>query len=428
MRRHFAIVTMVWVVLTVAGLILANTAFQPAVASDKGQVIDDTFRTLLIMSVPVFTFVIAALGYSMIAFRHRGQPDEDGPPITGRGPIPLGWFVVTSIMALGVMVYPGLTELPTVVHIDAQPDVVVRIQGQQWQWSLSYPQSGAKSNTELVLPVDKKIGFEITSIDVIHSVWIPAFRMRIDAVPGLTTYMSFTPTSTGSYTQDSGLRLQCSQLCGLNHAQMMLPVRVVTDARVRGLAQDQHARRQAGQRPAVGDQRQRRSRHEGLRQPDADGQLDRQHHGHVREQRPRHRPQLRDRAGQQRRRRHRLQARTRHGGAHGGRAPAGHVQVRVPSPPDHHDRHADGEVTMTTAAAGAVPATRPSVISGFFPIFRGLLFAVIGFAIGAALACCDPRRHRRPGLGPERDLEDGHDPVHRADRDPGLHLRGARAG
>ena len=178
----------------------------------------------------MFTFVLAALGYSMVVFRHKGQPDEDGAPLTGRGHLPLAWFVVTSAMALGVMVYPGLTELPSVVHLDASPDLVVRIQGQQWQWSVSYPVSGAKSNTELVLPVNKKVGFEITSIDVIHSVWIPAFRMRVDAVPGLTTYMSFTPTGTGDYSGDSGLRLQCSQLCGLNHAAMELPVRVVDDA------------------------------------------------------------------------------------------------------------------------------------------------------------------------------------------------------
>ncbi|HEY5630297.1 MAG TPA: cytochrome c oxidase subunit II [Candidatus Limnocylindrales bacterium] len=230
MRRHVAIVGLVWLVLTLAGLILAQVAFEPGAFSDKGQMIDATFRTLLIMSVPVFTFVIAILGYSMFAFRHRGQPDGDGAPLTGRGRLPLAWFVVTSAMALGVMVYPGLTELPNVVHLDAQPDVVVRIQGQQWRWSVQYPQSGAKSNNELVLPVNRKIGFEITSIDVIHSVWIPAFRMRVDAVPGLTTYMSFTPTGTGDYTTDSGLRLQCSQLCGLNHATMEMPVKVVTDA------------------------------------------------------------------------------------------------------------------------------------------------------------------------------------------------------
>jgi cytochrome c oxidase subunit II len=227
-RRHVAIVGLVWLVLTFAGLILAQVAFEPGTFSDKGQIIDNTFRTLLIMSVPVFTFVIAVLGYSVFAFRHRGQPDEDGAPLSGRGRLPLAWFVVTSAMALGVMIYPGLTELPNVVHLDASPAVVVRIQGQQWAWMVSYPQAGIVNAPALVLPVGQNVGFEITSTDVIHSVWIPAFRMRVDAVPGLTTYMSFTPTAVGDYNTDSGLRLQCSQLCGLDHAKMSLPVQVVS--------------------------------------------------------------------------------------------------------------------------------------------------------------------------------------------------------
>lgn len=230
MRRHLTIMGLVWLVMTVAGLVLVQLEFQPIVASDKGHMIDETFKTLLIMSVPVFTFVLAGLGYSILAFRHRGEPTEDGAPITGRGPIPLAWFAVTSLMAVGVMVYPGLTELPKVVHLDAQPDVIVKVTGSQWVWSLDYPAVGVKTSKEMVLPVGKKIGFEITATDVVHSVWIPAFRMRIDAVPNLTTYMSFTPTEVGDSTVDPGFRLQCSQLCGGDHAKMMIPVRVVSDA------------------------------------------------------------------------------------------------------------------------------------------------------------------------------------------------------
>jgi cytochrome c oxidase subunit 2 len=229
-RRHIVIVGLLWLALTAVGLVLANVPFQPVVATDKGEMIDETFKILLFMSVPVFTFVIAGLGYSAVVFRHKGQPTEDGAPITGRGPIPLAWFIVTSLMAVGVMVYPGLTELPKVVALAEQPDVVVQVNGFRWGWTLTYPGQGAKSNTELVLPVGKTVGFEITSSDVVHSVWVPAFRMRWDAVPGLTTYMSMTPTETGSYEGDSNFRLQCSQLCGGEHANMRVPVRVVEEA------------------------------------------------------------------------------------------------------------------------------------------------------------------------------------------------------
>jgi cytochrome c oxidase subunit II len=229
-RRHLLILGVAWLALTAIGLILIQVEFQPTVASDKGALIDETFKTLLLFSVPVFTFVVAALGYSILAFRHRGDPTEDGAPITGRGPIPLAWFVVTSLMAVGVMVYPGLTELPRVVHLEAQPDVIVKVTGSQWIWSLDYPSQGVKTSKEMVLPVDKTVGFEITATDVVHSVWIPAFRMRIDAVPNLKTYMSFTPTKIGDSAVDPGFRLQCSQMCGGDHAKMTIPVRVVSDA------------------------------------------------------------------------------------------------------------------------------------------------------------------------------------------------------
>jgi cytochrome c oxidase subunit 2 len=229
-RRHIVIVGLLWLVLTAIGLVLASIPFQPVVATDKGEMIDETFQILLFMSVPVFTFVIAGLGYSVFVFRHRGQPDEDGAPITGRGPIPLAWFIVTSLMAVGVMVYPGLTELPKVVALVEQPDVVVKVTGYRWGWDLEYPIQGAASKKEMVLPVGKSVGFEITSRDVVHSVWVPAFRMRWDAVPGLKTYMSMTPTETGSYEADANFRLQCSQLCGGEHARMMIPVRVVEEA------------------------------------------------------------------------------------------------------------------------------------------------------------------------------------------------------
>jgi plastocyanin len=83
---------------------------------------------------------------------------------------------------------------------------------------------------EVVLPVDRTVRFDITSRDVLHSFWIPAFLLKIDAVPGLTTTISLKPTETGTFQEDPTLRLQCSQLCGLSHSRMRMPVRVVTQA------------------------------------------------------------------------------------------------------------------------------------------------------------------------------------------------------
>ena len=69
--------------------------------------------------------------------------------------------------------------------------------------------------------------FDVTATDVIHSFWVPAFRMKVDAVPGRVTNLDVTPTRAGTFDEHSGFRLQCAELCGLGHGLMVTPVRVV---------------------------------------------------------------------------------------------------------------------------------------------------------------------------------------------------------
>ncbi|MBX6771265.1 MAG: cytochrome c oxidase subunit II [Chloroflexi bacterium] len=230
MRRDLAVVGVAWLAATALGELLVRTNLYPTVRSDKGHEIVEAFQTLLAFAVPVFTFVLVILVYSILRYRVRGQPDTDGPPLVGRGFVPATWFIVTAALAVTIMIYPGLVNLPTVVEAYTQPDLVVQVGSMQWAWTVTYPQYGITTRSELVLPVDRKIRFDITSADVVHSFWIPAFYMRIDAVPGMTTSVSLRPTRIGSYAEDPNLRLQCSQLCGLGHALMTMPVRVVSQA------------------------------------------------------------------------------------------------------------------------------------------------------------------------------------------------------
>ncbi len=78
-----------------------------------------------------------------------------------------------------------------------------------------------------MLPMGQRVRFDVTSIDVLHAFWIPAFRMKIDAVPGMVTTVYATPDKTGTFQDDYGFRLQCAEMCGTFHSKMMLPVRVV---------------------------------------------------------------------------------------------------------------------------------------------------------------------------------------------------------
>ncbi len=230
MRRDLAIVGLAWLAATTLGEILAGANFYPVVRSDKGHEIQEAFQTLLRFSVPVFTFVVVMLVYSVLRYRARGASGSDVPTRVGHRAIPIVWFTVTATLALTIMIYPGLVSLPEIVNAYSEPDLVVQVGSMQWAWTITYPQYGVTTRAELVLPVDRKIRFDITSSDVVHSFWIPAFLIRMDAVPGMTTSLSLRPTQTGSYRDDPNLRLQCSQLCGLGHTAMMMPVRVVSQS------------------------------------------------------------------------------------------------------------------------------------------------------------------------------------------------------
>jgi len=113
-----------------------------------------------------------------------------------------GWFVLDDIEA-------------------KQPDeMVVHVRGQQFTWRFQYPQQNVRAS-DLMLPKDQPVEFRITTNDVIHSFWVPEFRLKTDAVPGLTTRIRLTPNKVGQW------QVVCAELCGLGHATMRQKVRVV---------------------------------------------------------------------------------------------------------------------------------------------------------------------------------------------------------
>jgi cytochrome c oxidase subunit 2 len=215
-----------WVVLTAVGVAFAESVdFYPTVLSDKGQDIEHAFKVLTVMAAPVAALVLTVLLYSIFRRGFEELP-EDAPAFQGKGAVPLAWFGITGALTVLVMVYPGLTSLH-VVNRPQQPDMVIKVEGMQWTWLVSYPDQGLSNLREIVLPVDKRVTFEITSRDVLHSFWVPAFLMKVDAVPGLTTRMTLMAETTGDFTSDPTIRLQCAELCGLSHANMSIPVTVL---------------------------------------------------------------------------------------------------------------------------------------------------------------------------------------------------------
>lgn len=216
--RHVILVGLAWTVVTLALIALAVAApLFPAAASKEARIVDGAFLVLLVVSVPVFALVEVVVVYSALRFRATG--DEDGPPVEGGLRVSASWIAVTLVMVLGLAAFGwvGMNELQ---HAHERPDLVVRVTGKQFAWQFEYPSLGVKT-TELRVPKDRLVRFELESPDVLHSFWIPAFRVKQDVVPGRTIAITATPTEVGRY------EILCAELCGVGHTIMKAPVQVM---------------------------------------------------------------------------------------------------------------------------------------------------------------------------------------------------------
>jgi cytochrome c oxidase subunit 2 len=236
-NRDTVNVFFLWLVLMALGefVILGTDLFTyPIIGAEEGHVVDDAFFFLTALAVPVAAFVLSMLGYTFIRFRVSG-PEEDGPPVKMHRSWAIFWLVWTTGLTLFVIVHPGITGILEIRHLGSgEPDLVVETEGSRWYWTINYPDGVTvktfEEDAEMVLPVDSHVKFEVTSTDVLHAFWVPAFRMKVDAVPGLVTTISATTIGLGNYRDDPQYRLQCAELCGLLHNGMDVPVRVVSVA------------------------------------------------------------------------------------------------------------------------------------------------------------------------------------------------------
>src|SRR3954463_2077120 len=203
----------------------------PTDASTQAHKIDTLYDVLIIASVPIFVLVTGVVLYSVVFFRMRpGQENEDGPPIHGNTRLEVVWTAIPAMLLVGLCVYAyvvlrEIEKKPTAANA-ATREMNVRVDGEQFAWTFTYPKAvtGSKqlATNELWLPVNRSVEFHIHAKDVLHDFWVPAFRMKMDAVPGIETHYRVTPKKTGVYP------VVCAELCGLGHATMRASVRVVS--------------------------------------------------------------------------------------------------------------------------------------------------------------------------------------------------------
>jgi cytochrome c oxidase subunit 2 len=157
--------------------------------------------------------------YSVVAFRRRPGDEEDGPHVHGHTGLEITWTIIPVFIVLGFGIY-GAVVLNDITSPKSN-EMVVKVQAQQWAWAFQYPEHNDIVSAELILPVDRPVRLEMESIDVLHAFWVPEFRVKQDLVPGQVTILRFTPTVPGEY------KVRCAEICGLQHATMLAPVRVM---------------------------------------------------------------------------------------------------------------------------------------------------------------------------------------------------------
>jgi cytochrome c oxidase subunit II len=232
--RQMLIIGAVASVLGIALALLID--WFPVPASEQAGPIDTLWDVLLIASVPVFVLVETIVLYSAIKFRMKpGEELKDGPPIHGNTRLEIVWTAIPAILLVGLCTY-AYVVLTDIEKAEAN-SMNVRVVGEQFTWNFYYRGEGGKEivSPQLYLPANTPVNFTVQSKDVIHDFWVPAFRMKIDAVPGIDTHLRVTTTDRmGEFP------VVCAELCGLGHSTMRQSAHVMTredfDAKLAELA------------------------------------------------------------------------------------------------------------------------------------------------------------------------------------------------
>lgn len=255
-----------------------NNGLLPVQASAQAPLVDGFFNVMVTIGTALFLVVEGTILIFVIKFRQRPGDETDGLPIEGNLPLEAFWTAIPAIIVIGLGIYsvevyrdmggfepaghhaiahthstssvaqmpgsamaapmiadatqlesqPTATQTEATIGIGATPqegtkpaDLVVNVTGMQYAWLFNYVDNGI-STGELHIPVGKDVQLNISSNDVIHSFWVPQFRLKQDAIPGQPTELRFVATKTGEYP------VVCTELCGGYHGAMRSAVIVHT--------------------------------------------------------------------------------------------------------------------------------------------------------------------------------------------------------
>jgi len=220
-RRLVTTVGAIWLVLVVIGTVLiAVLPFPPGAASNVAGSVTDTVRLLAFAAWPVFSLTIVAIIGSVMVYRRAPDvPPAPARELRGNPRLASAWVGITGAVVLVLAIIGTITlnndnAAATTSGTAQNSTLEVQVIAQQWAFTYRYPSLGGIESPHLVLPVNAKVQFHITSLDVTHSFWLIALGVKADAVPLHDNIFYATTQQTGTY------RVECGELCGLWHGAM----------------------------------------------------------------------------------------------------------------------------------------------------------------------------------------------------------------
>jgi cytochrome c oxidase subunit 2 len=242
MRR----IAIIWFVLSailtpiVVAVIAPTLPPGEATNAAAGQVFDDT--VLFGIVTPIAVAIAVYFAYTMLVFRRRGEPAEEGVATRDNQAVHIPWLVGTTVIVLFLAAF-GTVELTDAGAGGGEgPEPAFKLSGdvmpvqviaQQWEFTYRYPTYGGVETAHLELPVGKKVELHVTSLDVIHSFWAPRLGIKADANPGVDNIAFVQPR------EEMPFDIRCSEVCGLWHGYMFDTGQVVSDSAFREWIQEQ---------------------------------------------------------------------------------------------------------------------------------------------------------------------------------------------
>lgn len=220
------LVAAIIVLTAITSVIMLIPDWNGEAASDAAHDIDTLLDVAIVLSSFVFSIVLVMLGYSLYRWRAKPGDESDGEPIHGNTRLEIAWTVIPTVIVTFLAIYSWIV-LDDIEAKDSDR-MQLEVVAQQFEWDFNYPEAGVTSK-ELHVPVDQQLELQLRALDVIHSFWVPEWRIKRDLVPGapgasIDDNIVVTPDREGTYS------VICTELCGVGHATMRARVVVESEA------------------------------------------------------------------------------------------------------------------------------------------------------------------------------------------------------